>query len=75
MAEYEFVREIFNNCSGNQMRDVFFKEIVTDNVDEYLRQYLERKDVITAREELPDGAIRFSVDSSGMLQRFTFTEI
>jgi hypothetical protein len=75
MAEYEFVREIFNNCSGNQMRDVFFEEIETDDIDAYLRQYLERKDVITAREELADGGIRFSVDSSGMLQRFTFTEI
>ena len=75
MAEYEFVREIFNNCSGNQMRDVFFREIETDDIDAYLRKYLEQKDVITAREELPDGAIRFSVDSCGMLQRFTFTEI
>lgn len=75
MAEYEFVREIFNNCSGNQMRDVFFEEIETDDIEAYLRQYLEKKDVITAREELPDGGIRFNVDSSGMLQRFTFTEI
>ena len=25
MAEYELVREIQNSCSGNQMRDVFFR--------------------------------------------------
>ena len=31
MAEYELVREIQNSCSGNQMRDVFFDEIETDD--------------------------------------------
>ena len=31
MAEYELVREIQNSCSGNQMRDVFFEEIETDD--------------------------------------------
>ena len=26
MKEYEVVHEIFNQCSGNQMRDVFIEE-------------------------------------------------
>ena len=36
MAEYELVREIQNSCSGNQMRDVFFEEIETDDPEAYL---------------------------------------
>ncbi len=27
MKEYEMVREIFNECANNQMRDVFIEEI------------------------------------------------
>ena len=38
--EYEFIREIFNQCSGNQMRDVFVEEITTDDPDEYVARYL-----------------------------------
>ena len=37
MAEYELVREIQNSCSGNQMRDVFFEEIETDDPVAYVR--------------------------------------
>ena len=29
--EYETVWEIFNECANNQMRDVFFDEIETDD--------------------------------------------
>ena len=31
MAEYEVVREVQNLCGNNQMRDVFFAEIETDD--------------------------------------------
>ncbi len=31
MAEYEVVREVQNLCANNQMRDVFFDEIETDD--------------------------------------------
>ena len=31
MAWYEVVREIENQCARNQMRDVFFEEIETDD--------------------------------------------
>jgi hypothetical protein len=33
---YEVIWEIFNKCSGNQMRDVFFEEIETDDPDAYI---------------------------------------
>ena len=75
MAEYEFVREIFNNCSRNQMRDVSFEEIELEDVDAYMSSVLLPSDKIVSREILEGGAICFDVDSSGMRQRFTFTEI
>ncbi len=28
---YELIREIFNQCSGNQMRDVFASSVETDD--------------------------------------------
>ena len=31
MREYELVREIPNLCRNNQMRDVFFDEVETDD--------------------------------------------
>jgi hypothetical protein len=42
---YEMIREIFNLCSGNQMRDVFESEVETDNLDAYVKQYLVGKTV------------------------------
>ena len=27
MAEYEVIREMFNLCPGNQMRDIFIEEV------------------------------------------------
>lgn len=35
--EYETVWEIFNECANNQMRDVFFDEIETDDPEAYIR--------------------------------------
>jgi hypothetical protein len=35
---YEAIWEIFNKCSGNQMRDVFFEEIETDEPDTYISE-------------------------------------
>ena len=31
MKQYELVREIQNLCANNQMRDVFFDEVETDD--------------------------------------------
>ena len=41
--EYETVWEIFNECANNQMRDVFFDEIETDDG---CRLYIDDKMVI-----------------------------
>ena len=33
MKEYEVVHEIFNECANNQMRDVFFEEVMIEDLE------------------------------------------
>ena len=75
MAEYELVREIQNSCSGNQMRDVFFEEIETDDPVAYVRNLLRAdKAELTVEVRDADNLTVFA-DCSGMTQKFLFTRI
>lgn len=75
MKEYEVVHEIFNKCSGNQMRDVFIEEVEIADLEEYVTSRHKDKEFTFEREELENGAIIYHVNTSGILQRYTFTEI
>lgn len=76
MQEYEVVWEIFNECANNQMRDVFFKEIITDDPEAEVRKLLkDSADAVITREDMSDGSIVFHVDASGLLQRYSFTPV
>ena len=55
MAEYELVCEIFNQCSGNQMRDVDFQEISVEEVAR-ISHIPCRKIFFLAEEDLSEGA-------------------
>ena len=54
MKEYEVVHEIFNLCSGNQMRDVFVEEIEipAGAFEAYNRKRHKEKDIVLEREDL-----------------------
>lgn len=71
---YEVIREIFNKCSGNQMRDVFVSMVETDDPEGYVRDLLKGKEVVIDKAVLQDGTIEFDVDIAGLKQRFSFTE-
>jgi hypothetical protein len=75
MAEYEMIREIFNQCSGNQMRDVFIEEIETDNPDAVVQKYLVGKEVTCSKTINDKGQIVFDVITDGMRQRVSFTQV
>ena len=75
MAEYEFIREIFNQCSGNQMRDVDLQEIETDDVDAFMDRYRTGKNCEEERYVQEDGTIVYELTVDGLRQRFGFTEI
>ena len=71
---YEVIREIFNKCSGNQMRDVFVSTVETDDPEGYVKNLLKGKEVVIDKSVLKDGTIEFDVDIAGLKQRFSFTE-
>lgn len=73
--EYEVVHEIFNECANNQTRDVFFEEVEIDDLEQYIRSKHKDQYVSLEREDLADGSVIYNVNTSGMLQRYTFTEI
>lgn len=75
MKEYEVVHEIFNECANNQMRDVFFEEAVIEDLEQYIRGRHKDKDLKMEREELSDGTVVYHVNTAGISQRYTFTEI
>ena len=49
---YELIREIFNLCSNNQMRDVFVSEVETSDPEAVARTYCRGKDVTMDRTPL-----------------------
>ena len=75
MKEYEVVHEIFNQCSNNQMRDVFIEEVPIEDLEAYVvSRHQGERDFTYEREDLADGTVVYHVNTSGLLQRYTFTE-
>ena len=75
MAEYELVHEIQNLCPNNQMRDIFFKEVQTDDPEENVRQFLKGKIVELITDKGADGAVTVYASCDGLTQKFIFTPI
>ncbi|MGI6007202.1 MAG: hypothetical protein ACOX8E_06890 [Ruminococcus sp.] len=75
MKSYEVIWEIFNQCANNQMRDVFFDEIETDNPEEYVKHKFKDKVLQYDITDHKDGTVIFDITTSGIKQRMTFTEI
>lgn len=73
--EYEVIREIFNECANNQMRDIFVEEITTDNPRKWVEDFLAGKDVKIDEFHSADGTIIFDVEIAELRQRFTFSEL
>lgn len=76
MALYEVVREIQNECANNQMRDVFFDEIETEDPVASVREMLsnERQLELTV-ETSDDDNITVFANCAGIVQKFVFTRI
>ena len=73
--EYELVREIPNLCRNNQMRDVFFQEVETDDPEKYVRDFLKSKTKEITTERTPDGTVTVWAVADGLTQKFIFTPI
>ncbi|HIY19583.1 MAG TPA: hypothetical protein IAA44_09300 [Candidatus Blautia avistercoris] len=75
MKEYEVVWEIFNKCPRNQMRDIFIEEIELEDIEAYLKNKFQGKDVSFEKTVAADGTIIYDIVTSQMKQRCSFTEI
>lgn len=75
MQEYELVREIQNLCRNNQMRDIFFEEVQTDDPENYVRQMLKGDKVELISEKRADGCVTVFASCDGLTQKFIFTPI
>lgn len=75
MKKYEVVREIFNQCANNQMRDVFFEERSISDPERYILETFKDKDLHYEKSVLSDGSICFDIETGNIRQRYTFTEI
>lgn len=75
MKCYETVWEIFNECSNNQMRDIFIDEIETDDIEGFLHKKFKGEEVTYEKSVLEDGTVVYDIVASGMKQRYSFTEI
>ena len=77
VKQYETVWEIFNKCANNQMRDVFIDEVEIDEdrLEEFLRRKFKDRTAIFERVEAEDGSILYEINTSGIRQRYSFTEI
>ena len=73
--KYEVIREIFNLCSGNQMRDVYVDELEIEDVDGYMDQFRKGSDVQEERSVSRDGTIVYDIVANGLKQRVSFSEL
>ena len=75
MAEYELVREIPNLCPNNQMRDIFFDEIETEDPVCYVRNCLKDSQAELSVDHKSDGTVTVYAVADGLTQKFIFTKI
>ena len=75
MQEYEVVREILNLCPNNQMRDIFFDEIETDDPVEYVKTFPKGNALDVNAEHGPAGRVTVFAVCDGLNQKFIFTPI
>ena len=75
MREYEMVREIKNLCPNNQMRDIFFDEVETDDPTAYVIDFLKGKAVNVSTQLGENDTVTVYADCDGLIQKFVFTPV
>ena len=75
MTEYELVIEIQNLCPNNQMRDIFFEEVETDDPEGFVRSRLKGRNVELITDRQANGAVTVYASCDGLTQKYLFTPI
>ena len=78
MAEYEVIREMFNLCPGNQMRDIFIEEVELPedaDLEEFVRnKFKAEEELKLERTDKEDGIVVFDVMTASIHQRYTISK-
>lgn len=78
MKDYEVIREMFNLCPGNQMRDIFIEEIRLPedaDLEAYVREKFKKESSLKIeRTDKEDGSVVFDVMTASIHQMYTFSE-
>ena len=72
MQEYELVREIPNLCKNNQMRDIFFDEVETDDPVGFVREN-GRFPILEVGQNADGDTVVTTGDEKGYRIRYVFT--
>lgn len=75
MKEYEAILEIINQCPLNKDRDVFFEEIMTDDLEAFVQKKFAGREITYDKTVQADGTVVFDIMAAGIHQRYSFTEI
>ena len=75
MKQYEVIHEIPNQCSNNQMRDVFFEEVQCESPVEYVKKKLAGKEVNITVDEINAESCIIHAETAGLTHKFSFTEL
>jgi predicted RNA-binding protein len=75
VRKFEMIREIFNSCDNNQMRDVDIREIETADPEESVKEFLVGRQVSCEKLVKNDGSVIFDINTDGLSQRISFVEI
>ena len=70
---YEVVREIFNHCQRNQMRDVFIEELEIEDPRAHVESFCKGEPAQIEETVNADGTLIYDLELFGIRQRFTFT--
>ena len=77
LQESEVIREIFNLCPGNQMRDIFIEEIELPeqaDLEAYVKEKFKNEaELKIERTDKEDGSVVFDVMTAAIHQRYTFS--
>lgn len=75
MPEFELVHEIQNLCRNNQMRDVFFEEVICDDPETYVRSLLRGKDIQLSVDVTGPDTVTIHTSADGLMEKFVFTKL
>ena len=77
MAEYEVIREMFNLCPGNQMRDIFIEEVELPedaDLEAFVRdKFKAEEELKIERTDKEDGSVVLDVMTASIHQRYTIS--